>query len=81
MRFKRRSNSPLKKRARHDFRGYPVATVAFYGPDDQRRIFEDFSQDLVLYARWPHLQTLIVVVYNSADLRDPEALEKLSGKH
>lgn len=35
MRFKRRSNSPLKKKARH-FRGYPAATIAFYGPDDQR---------------------------------------------
>ncbi|MBI3015947.1 MAG: hypothetical protein HYY65_13030 [Candidatus Tectomicrobia bacterium] len=34
MRFKRRSGSPLKKKARHGFRGYPVATVAFYGPDD-----------------------------------------------
>jgi hypothetical protein len=35
MRFKRRSDSPLKKRARHGFRGYPVATIAFYGPDDR----------------------------------------------
>jgi hypothetical protein len=34
MKFKRRSDSPLKKRARHGFRGYPVATIAFYGPND-----------------------------------------------
>lgn len=27
---------PLEKRSRRGFRGYPVATVAFYGPDDQR---------------------------------------------
>lgn len=27
---------PLEKQARRGFRGYPVATVAFYGPDDQR---------------------------------------------
>ena len=27
--------SPLKKKARRGFRGYPLATVAFYGPDDQ----------------------------------------------
>ena len=33
---KRRSRSPLEKKARRGFRGYPVATVAFYGPDDQR---------------------------------------------
>jgi hypothetical protein len=26
----------LEKRSRRGFRGYPVATVAFYGPDDQR---------------------------------------------
>lgn len=28
--------SPLKKKARRGFRGYPVATVAFYGPDNTR---------------------------------------------
>ena len=26
----------LEKQARRGFRGYPVATVAFYGPDDRR---------------------------------------------
>lgn len=35
MRFKRRSTSPLKSKARRGFRGYPIATVALYGPDDQ----------------------------------------------
>lgn len=49
------------------------------GPDDQRRIFEEYSQDLVLYTKWPHLKTLIFVIYNSVDLRDPEAFEKMSG--
>ena len=34
MKFKRRS--PLNKKARRGFRGYPLATVAFYGPDDRR---------------------------------------------
>ena len=34
MKFKSRAQSPLKKKARRGFRGYPVATVAFYGPDD-----------------------------------------------
>jgi hypothetical protein len=48
------------------------------GPEDQKRIFEEYSQDLVLYASWPHLKTLIYLVYNSDDLRDPEAFEKLS---
>lgn len=27
---------PLTKRSNRGFRGYPVATVAFYGPDDRR---------------------------------------------
>jgi hypothetical protein len=36
VRFKHRSDSPLKKKARRGFRGYPAATVAFYGPDNQR---------------------------------------------
>lgn len=36
MRFKHRSHSPLKKKARLGFRGYPVATVAFYGPTETR---------------------------------------------
>jgi len=26
----------LRKKALHGFRGYPVATIAYYGPDDQR---------------------------------------------
>ena len=34
MKLKSRTQSPLKKKARRGFRGYPVATVAFYGPDD-----------------------------------------------
>jgi hypothetical protein len=36
VRFKRYSDSPLKKKTRRGFRGYPVATIAFYGPDDTR---------------------------------------------
>lgn len=48
-------------------------------PNDQKRIFEEFSQDLVLYTSWDPLETLIYYIYNSGDLREPEALEKLSG--
>jgi len=36
VRFKSRSDSPLKKKSRRGFRGYPAATIAFYGPDDKR---------------------------------------------
>jgi hypothetical protein len=31
----RRPPSPLVKKARKGFRGYPVATIAYYGPDDR----------------------------------------------
>ena len=36
MKIKTRSNNPFAKKARQGFRGYPVATVALYGPDSQR---------------------------------------------
>lgn len=48
-------------------------------PDDQKKIVQEFSQDLVLYAKWQPLQTLIFLVYNSSRLRDPEMLQKLAG--
>lgn len=51
------------------------------GPNDQTRIVEEFAQDLLLYSKWAPLETFIYLVYNSRDLRDPEALEKLAGPH
>ena len=36
MKLKSRTKNPLLKRARKGFRGYPVATIALYGPDDKR---------------------------------------------
>ncbi|HUV72065.1 MAG TPA: hypothetical protein VMW25_03580 [Clostridia bacterium] len=50
------------------------------GPNDQRTIIEELSQDLLLYTKWEPLETLLFVVYNSNDLRDPESLEKFSGE-
>lgn len=35
MSFKSRTKNPFLKRARKGFRGYPVGTIALYGPDDQ----------------------------------------------
>ena len=56
MKFKRRS--PLRKKARRGFRGFPVATIAWYGPDDQRAskvavgiIIEDGAEPQAL-ERW-----------------------------
>ena len=47
---------------------------------DQARLVEEFAQDLLLYSKWSLLEHFIYLCYNSADLRDPEALEKLEGK-
>jgi len=38
------------------------------------------SQDFLLYAQWSYLKTLIFLIYNSADLRDAEAFEKLTSE-
>jgi len=35
MRFKAHPTSPLAKKSRRGFRGYPLATVVFYGPVDK----------------------------------------------
>jgi len=50
-----------------------------HGPDDQRRIVDEYANDLLLYTKWPHLKHFVYLVYNSQDLRDPEALDKLGG--
>lgn len=49
------------------------------GPSDQQRIIDEYSNDILLYTAWPHLKNFIYFIYNSDDLRDPEALDKLSG--
>ena len=36
MKIKRRKPNPLTKKSRRGFRGYPIATVALYGPDDKK---------------------------------------------
>jgi hypothetical protein len=36
MKIKNRKKSELAKRAKRGFRGYPIATIAFYGPSSER---------------------------------------------
>jgi hypothetical protein len=36
VRIKHHPDLPLKKKVRRGFQGYPIATIAFYGPDDTR---------------------------------------------
>lgn len=59
--------------------GVIIEVKYVYSTEDQKRIFDDFSKDMLLYTAWPSLRTLIYLVYNSAGLKDPEGLEKLSG--
>jgi hypothetical protein len=55
---KRGIGSALRTKAKRGFRGYPVATVAFYGPDNQRAskvavgIVVGESNDVVDLKRW-----------------------------
>ena len=48
----------LRKRAKKGFRGYPVATIAYYGPDDRRAtkvavgIVLSESRDIAHMERW-----------------------------
>lgn len=54
----RKPLSPLQKKAKRGFRGYPVATVALYGPDDRRAtkiavgLFEREGADPTEMRRW-----------------------------
>ncbi len=54
----RRFRNPLDKKRRRGFRGYPLATVAFYGPDDKRAskavvgIFRAKGQEVAALKRW-----------------------------
>ena len=59
--------------------GTVVELKYVHGPDDQKRIVDEYANDLLLYTKWPHLKHFIYLVYNAQDLRDPEALEKLGG--
>ncbi len=43
-------------------------------PSDQKRIVEEFSQDLLHYAQWPPLKTIVLLIYNSTELADPSSL-------
>jgi hypothetical protein len=48
----------LAKKAKRGFRGYPAATVAFYGPDDQRAskvavgIKKEENEEITILERW-----------------------------
>ena len=55
---KRRKPNSLRRKAKRGFRGYPIATIAFYGSDDSRAskvavgIVADESGDVMELERW-----------------------------
>ena len=73
MKRKRQFAKAVRKKAKRGFRGYPAATVALYGPDDQHAtklavgIVVDESDEVVDLKRW-HTQ--------AADLREDPEIEK-----
>ena len=58
MTLKRKRRTGLQKKANRGFRGHPIATVAFYGPDANRAskvavgIVVDESDEVVDMKRW-----------------------------
>jgi hypothetical protein len=58
MKSKRQFAKAVRRKARKGFRGYPVATVALYGPDDRHAtklavgIIVDESDEVVDLRRW-----------------------------
>ncbi len=58
MTLKRKRRTGLQKKAKRGFRGHPIATVAFYGPDADRAskvavgIVVDESDEVVDMKRW-----------------------------
>ena len=61
----------LRKKTRRGFRGYPVATIAFYGPDDRRAskvavgILLAAEQEVAELRRWTSA---------AGDVRDDDAI-------
>jgi hypothetical protein len=72
MKFKKRVDSPLHKKAHRGFRGYPVATVAYYGPDDSRA--SKVAVGLVV-AEGADAHTLKRLFSDTRDLRDDREAE------
>ena len=75
MTLRERHTKALRKKADHSFSGYPVATVAYYGPDDKRAtkvavgIVAGDDQSPIAMERW---------FSDRADLRsDHEVNEKI----
>ena len=73
MKQKRQFAKAVQRKAKQGFRGYPVATVALYGPDDRQAtklavgIVVDESDEPVDLRRW---------LSEASDLREDPVVEK-----
>ncbi len=73
MKQKRQFAKAVQRKAKRGFRGYPVATVALYGPDDRQAtklavgIVVDESDEPVDLRRW---------LSEASDLREDPVVEK-----
>lgn len=82
LRIKRRSQPALSKRAKKGFRGYPVATIAFYWPDDTRAskvavgIVADENHEPIKLERWFSAEGDV-----RFDLSIGEAIEEFIRRH
>ena len=93
--LERRFGKSLRKRARRGFRGYPVATVAYYGADDQRAskvavgIINGEGQEVAELRRWfsetgdvrfdPVINREIVEFIEAHAVRTVAAVERIIG--
>ena len=85
----------LRKRAKKGLRGYPVATIAFYGPDDSRAskaavgiVLEDGAEAAVL-ERWhsdiidvrtdPHTNEQILAFIRSNEVKSVVLVDRIIG--
>jgi hypothetical protein len=55
-----------------------IIEVKYARKGSQIDLVGEIAQDFELYAKWPHLQHLIVFIYNWQALRSAESLKKLA---
>jgi hypothetical protein len=91
----RRFRNPLEKKRRRGFRGYPLATIAYYGPDDERAskvavgIVRGKGQRPAEFRRWhseqgdvrrdPAIDQEIVEFIQKHDVRSVVGMDRIIG--
>jgi len=92
---RRRSSSPLQRRARRGRRGHPVASVAYYGPNDQFAskvvvgIVGEKGDELLAMEKWfskgqdvrldPEINTAVLAFIDEHDVKSVGVTERIIG--